>query len=758
MSLAFASQHTTNFGPLLHQLGASVLVSTYQAGQLIILRASMPDNTLNTHFCPLERPMGMALQADKLAIGSAFQVVEYRNMAAVAPKVAPVNRHDGCYLPRYVHVTGAIDIHEMEYDRKGKLWLVNTKMSCLCTLDQAYSIVPYWRPPFVSAYDLTDRCHLNGLALRHGEPAFATALGETDTAGGWRVNKASGGLLMSVPKGKIVARGLSMPHSPRWYQDKLWYLESGAGRLCTVDPKTGQQDVIIELPGFTRGLTFAGQLAFIGLSQVRETAVFAGLPLTTRVSERHCGVWVVDINARQIVAYIFFTGDVQEIFAITLLPHRFPALLELSDPLLRNSYALPEHALSQVAAVPEEQTLFEQAQLSQQQGELELALERYEHLLKRYPDHTDAHFQLGTLLSQMDRWPEAIEQLQKVIQQQPNHAQAYNNLGTCYARLGEPEQALIQFDQALSIDQRYADAHFNRGLMYLLQGNYARGWEDFEWRLQQAHATRLNCPQPRWQGEDISNKTLLIYNEQGHDDALQFARFLPEIAKRCQKLMVLCSEDLRPIFNALPAVDEVRLPQQLNQIQFDYYCPIMSLAKVLDITLDNLPTPTAYLKVPERTQVPLLTSNKFKVGLVWQSTNHHHSCPLTDLIQLASLQDVECYSLQNPLSVEDGELLTRHGIHNLESELTDYGRTAALIKQLDLVISVCTSVAHLSAGLGQPTWVLLAYQSDWHWLEQRSDSPWYPTVRLFRQFQPGDWQNLVQRVRAALDSVVAQQT
>ncbi|MDN5923392.1 MAG: TIGR03032 family protein, partial [Xanthomonadales bacterium] len=336
---ALASQHTQSFPPLLRQLGVSLAVSTYQAGQMILLRDQ--GESLNTHFQPMSKPMGMSLHGGSLVIGTDCQVRTFYNMTAVAPKLEPRGRHDAALMPRRSHVTGDIDIHEMGF-AGDELWLVNTKMSCLCTLAEEHSVVPRWRPPFVSEYDLTDRCHLNGLAIRDGEPTYVSALGETDTPGGWRDNKASGGLLMRISDEQVLARGLSMPHSPRWYDNKLWYLESGAGQLCTLDPDSGTKDVIIELPGFTRGLDFVGRYAFIGLSQVRETAVFAGLPLTERVSDRQCGVWVVDVLKRQIVAFASFTGKVQEIFAVSVLPWRYPALLEMDDPHVRSSYSVPD--------------------------------------------------------------------------------------------------------------------------------------------------------------------------------------------------------------------------------------------------------------------------------------------------------------------------------------------------------------------------------------------------------------------------------
>lgn len=217
--------------------------------------------------------------------------------------------------------------------------------------------MPQWQPPFISGYDLTDRCHLNGLSLRNGKPRYVTALGETDEAAGWRGNKASGGILMDVGDNRIITRGLSMPHSPRWYQDQLLVLESGDGSLCGINEQSGEKTIIAHMPGFTRGMDFAAQVAFIGLSEVRETAVFAGLPLTRRVDDRKCGVWAVDINTGQTLAYLVFTGSVREIFSVQILPDRFPILLEPENPLVRSSYSLPDEVLEKVIAPPAQQLI-----------------------------------------------------------------------------------------------------------------------------------------------------------------------------------------------------------------------------------------------------------------------------------------------------------------------------------------------------------------------------------------------------------------
>jgi uncharacterized protein (TIGR03032 family) len=276
-------------------------------------------------------------------------VWEFRNQPEVGRKLEPAGKHDACFLPRATHFTGDIRIHEIAW-ASNELWIVNTRFSCLCTLDRDSSFVPRWRPPFVSGLSPDDRCHLNGLAVVDGHPKYVTCLGATDTAGGWRANKASGGLLLDVPSGEVVSRGLSMPHSPRWYDGKLWLLESGDGSLAIVDPQTGKWEAVAQLPGFTRGLDFLGPYAFIGLSQVRETAVFSGIPITERQQERICGVWVVDVRSGQTVAFLRFEEAVQEIFAVVVLPGiRYPEIASEDADVLASSFELPQEAMKDVA-------------------------------------------------------------------------------------------------------------------------------------------------------------------------------------------------------------------------------------------------------------------------------------------------------------------------------------------------------------------------------------------------------------------------
>lgn len=334
------SVSTTSLPELLTELGSSVLVSTYQTGNVVALRAH--ETALNTHFRALESPMGIAVSGDRLAIGTAGAIVEYRDVPAVGARLAPeLGPVDACYVPRRVHTTGDVRVHDVAY-AGDELWLVATSFSCLATLDDYHSFVPRWLPPFVDVLDGQDRCHLNGMAVVDDEVRWVTALGASGAPGGWREERASGGVLIDVASGEVAIAGLSMPHSPRFHDGRLWLLESGEGTLALADPAAGTVETVAHLPGFTRGLAFAGPLAFVGLSQVREAATFGGLPLTGRLEDRSSGVWVVDLRSGEIVAFVRFEGAVQEIFDVAVLPgRRFPELAEPSSAAARLSFVVP---------------------------------------------------------------------------------------------------------------------------------------------------------------------------------------------------------------------------------------------------------------------------------------------------------------------------------------------------------------------------------------------------------------------------------
>jgi uncharacterized protein (TIGR03032 family) len=220
--------------------------------------------------------------------------------------------------------------------------VVNTRFSCLCTLHPDYSFVPRWRPPFVTAFTAEDRCHLNGLAIADGRPKYVTALGETDTATGWRADKPWGGCVMEVGSGEVISRGLSMPHSPRWHGGRLWLLESGTGQLVLVEPATGRRQRVAELPGFARGLALSGPYAFVGLSKIRKTSAMDGVPLAERREQLKCGVAAVDLCSGQVMALLEFQTAVEEIFDVQLLPGlRLPEVIGFQQETIQHTFVVP---------------------------------------------------------------------------------------------------------------------------------------------------------------------------------------------------------------------------------------------------------------------------------------------------------------------------------------------------------------------------------------------------------------------------------
>jgi len=335
----FGSKHTASFRALLDTLGATLMITTYQAGRLIMIRPTA--DGLNSHFRSLATPMGLAYDGRRLAIGTQAEIILFQNQPDLGARLDPPDLHDGCFVVRHRHSTGNIRVHDLAWADDG-LWLVNTRFSCLATLDDEHSFVPRWQPPFVTELRAEDRCHLNGLAVVDGKPRFVTVLGISNENNGWRENKADGGAILDVPTGAVVAAGLSMPHSPRWHNGRLWVLQSGRGSLGVVDIDTGQVEQIAQVPGFARGLAFAGRYALVGLSKVREH-VFDGLPLTRdRDEELQCGVWVIDTETGESVGNLTFEGLVQEIFEVALLPGmRYPELIEPGAPLADSAFVLP---------------------------------------------------------------------------------------------------------------------------------------------------------------------------------------------------------------------------------------------------------------------------------------------------------------------------------------------------------------------------------------------------------------------------------
>jgi uncharacterized protein (TIGR03032 family) len=318
-------EHSQGLPRLLNDLGISLVVSTYQAGKVFTVGTQAGE--LRIRFHHFEKAMGIARTPTGLAIATQRQVWTLpAGPPELARQVGREETHDVCLLARAAHFTGPILGHDLTWCG-GRLWLVNTLFNSLCTLEQGWSFVPRWRPSFIGAIANGDRCHLNGLAGDAQGPRFVTVLGETDVVAGWRERKRDGGCLIDVGSGEVLVRGLSMPHSPRLHAGTLWLLNSGHGRLERYDPASRGTVPVAVLPGYTRGLDFHGDLAFVGLSRIRETAIFGGLPLDDRRDSLRCGVAAVNRHSGEIVATLFFTTGVEEIFDVRVLPgYRHPVL------------------------------------------------------------------------------------------------------------------------------------------------------------------------------------------------------------------------------------------------------------------------------------------------------------------------------------------------------------------------------------------------------------------------------------------------
>lgn len=734
------SVHTNTMVDILNRLGISLLVTTYQAGKLIAVRSE--SNIVNTHFKIFDKPMGMAKSQDGFALGSGSAIWEFRNIPTAAEQIEGKLKHDACFVPKNIHVTGDIDIHEMEFVNN-ELWFINTKFSCLCTKDDLNSFTPRWKPPFITGYDMTDRCHLNGFCSRDGRPKYVTSLGESDKAMGWRENKAFGGTLMDIETNEILARGLSMPHSPRWYQNRLWVLESGRGSLGYYDFQTKEVKTVATLPGFTRGIDFYGDLAFIGLSKVRESAVFSGIPLTQQVSERICGVWIVNIRSGEILGFLRFEEGVEEIFAVSVLPNtRYPEIIEYNQPVMHSSYVLPEDAVKLVSSENSELEValpyFEDGNQLYNEGRKEEAIEKYRKALEIQPDYIPAKYNLGVTLGDLDRYKEAEIILREVIKADAGHAEALNSLGFILNKQGDFAEAIKHYRKAIKIRPKYAQPHFNLGMVLLLKEEYQQGWEEYEWRFLTPQFNALSKNHKMWEGEDISDKTLLLHTEQGAGDAIMMARYIPEVKKRCKKLILVCTENLQPLFEQFPEIDEIKNAGTFPNDSFDVFCPIMSLPKVLALYSNKL-SQNNYLKADIKSVLLKKQGNKLRVGLVWagnksHASDHLRSLELKEFDKLLQLPDIQWFSLQKgeaSADIADGGYENK--IENIEEKITNYGDTASIIGQLDLVIGVDTSVVHLSGALGVKTWTLVPKVPDWRWGLNGNQTEWYPTMELFRQ-------------------------
>lgn len=317
------------FNSWLREQKISLAFTTYQAGKIFLI-GLQPDGRLSIFERTFNRSMGLWATPQTLWMSSLYQLWRFEN--ALADKQT-YQGYDRLYVPQIGYTTGDLDIHDLAVDNAGKVIFVNTLFSCLATLSQQHSFVPLWQPPFISKLAAEDRCHLNGLAMENGQPRYVTAVAQTDVADGWRDRavragfanrRTDGGCIIDVDSNEIVVNGLSMPHSPRIYQNRLWVLNSGTGYFGSVDLNKGKFEPLTFCPGYGRGLAFIDHFAIVGLSRPRENKTFSGLPLDDNLlaknADARCGLMVIDLNTGDIVHWLRISGVVQELYDVAVLP------------------------------------------------------------------------------------------------------------------------------------------------------------------------------------------------------------------------------------------------------------------------------------------------------------------------------------------------------------------------------------------------------------------------------------------------------
>lgn len=400
-------------------------------------------------------------------------------------------------------------------------------------------------------------------------------------------------------------------------------------------------------------------------------------------------------------------------------------------------------------------------------GRTQEAIAAYRAALKIKPDLAEVYSNLGCALAGEGQLDEAVAAHRMAVGLNTNLAEVHSNLANALVDQCRIDQAIAAYRAAVALNPEHAEVQCNLAMCLLLQGDFAGGWAGYEWRLRcsDSEFPMSRFSQPCWQGEELGGKTILLHSEQGLGDAIQFIRYASLVARRDGRVIVQCQRELIQLFKQLPDVTQwVATDEALPA--FDVHCPLLSLPSVFGTILERIPAQSPPLRAAadraEFWRIRLANhSGNLKVGLAWAGNPSHRndrnrSMSSSLLAPLAQVPGVRLFSLQKGPAGQFGTVSRDLPLVDYTGELHDFSETAALIDSLDLVISVDTVVAHLSGAMGKPVWLLLPFAPDWRWMLDRSDSPWYPSMRLFRQHRPGDWPDVVQRVAAEVAHLATQ--
>ena len=403
-------------------------------------------------------------------------------------------------------------------------------------------------------------------------------------------------------------------------------------------------------------------------------------------------------------------------------------------------------------------------------GDLEKALACYQKALALDPKCAGACNNLGNLVLRWGKLDEAIEYYRRSLSLNPNAVDSNNNLGGALMRLGRHDDALSYFNRALSLMPAHAGTHLNKAWLLLLRGEFASGWKEYEWRLkieEQGKTLRRLVDQhrPAWDGSALSGKSIFVYCEQGLGDTIQFVRYLPLLKNQGARVIFCCQKELVSLFASASGIDVLLAEPADGRVTevFDCHIPLMSLPLFLDPNLSEMPVEVPYLSLesgPIHEWESSIKQAGLKVGLVWagRPTNREdwrRSCRLADFSPLQNVSGATFYSLQKGPAASEA-LAPSPGMNliDLSPSLQDFKDTAAAIMNLDLLIAVDTAVVHLAGALARPVWTVLPHFPDWRWMLGCEGSRWYPTMRLFRQSQEGDWRSVFERIATELRLIV----
>jgi len=401
------------------------------------------------------------------------------------------------------------------------------------------------------------------------------------------------------------------------------------------------------------------------------------------------------------------------------------------------------------------------------QRDLDKALKHARRAVSLKPSDAETHNMLGLILQDLGRFDDAMKCFRRCAVMRPDIPAWYTNIGNALVELNRLDEAIAYHRKAQQIDWDYADAHYNEALAQLLAGNLRFGWEKYEWRWQQAKNSpfKPNFSQPAWRGDGaLDGKRILLHAEQGYGDTLQFVRYAPYVAARGAEVYLQVQAALKPLLSSLPSVKAVYSRDEPLP-NFDLHCSLMSLPLAFSTELHTVPNIVPYIRAPEAKvrewQSELDPIEKLKVGIAWSgnpqvSHDFKRSMSLNLFRQILSESDCQFYVLQKEIKETDANLIkSSTNLTDLSPKLQDFSDTAAIVANLDLVISVDTSVAHLAGAMAIPTWIPLWFSPEWRWLLGRENSPWYPTIRLFRQQRAGDWVSVLARIRSEIPAFIA---